>query len=148
MTGRLEAIWIKRAKGGPMDPATEADLAAGRGIVGNANQGGQRQVTLIEGEVWDTMMAELGTDLDPAARRANLLVRGISLRDARGSVLRVGGCRIRIVGESRPCEQMDQAQAGLRRLMAHPWRGGGYGEVLDDGTIRVGDPVRLEPGPD
>lgn len=50
--GRLEAIWIKRAKRGPMDPAPRARLVAGRGIAGNANQGGRRQVTVIARETW------------------------------------------------------------------------------------------------
>jgi hypothetical protein len=53
--GRLEAIWVKRLRRGPMDPASHARLAAGRGIAGNANQGGRRQVTLLEREVWDAM---------------------------------------------------------------------------------------------
>ena len=71
MTGRLEAIWIKRAHRGPMDPAPAADLNAGRGIAGNADQGRKRQVTIIEHEVWQRLMDELGGDIDPAARRAN-----------------------------------------------------------------------------
>lgn len=148
MNGRLEAIWIKRNHRGPMDPVEVATLVAGRGLVGNADQGGRRQVTIIEREAWDRMMAELGGPaVDPAARRANLLVSGIALRDSRGQVLRVGGCRVRILGETRPCERMDEAYEGLRRTMAAPWRGGAFGELLDDGTIRVGDPVRLEPEP-
>jgi MOSC domain-containing protein YiiM len=145
MSGHIERIWIKRMKAGPMDPAEAATLSADRGIVGNADQGGRRQVTIIEREAWDEMMADLGgPTIDPSARRANILVRGVSLRDSRGKVIRVGGCRIRIEGETRPCEQMDAAYQGLRRAMASPWRGGAYGVVLDDGEIRVGDPVAME----
>jgi MOSC domain-containing protein YiiM len=144
MSGRLEAIWVKRAIRGPMDPAEHASLIADRGILGNADQGGKRQVTIIEREVWDAMMAELGDPgLDPSARRANLMVSGVPLADSRGKVLDVGGCRIRIMGETRPCEQMDEALPGLRRAMAHPWRGGAFGVVLNDGDISVGDPVEL-----
>jgi MOSC domain-containing protein YiiM len=143
MTGRLEGIWIKRMERGPMDPAPEATLVADRGILGNADQGGKRQVTIIEREAWDAMMDELHGDLEPDARRANLLVTGVPLASSRGKILHVGDCRIQIQGETRPCERMDEALSGLRRAMAEPWRGGAFGVVLDDGQIRVGDPVRL-----
>jgi MOSC domain-containing protein YiiM len=145
--GTLEAIWVKRMRLGPMDPVDRAVLVADRGIEGNANQGGRRQVTVIDGDTWDVMMTELAADLDPSSRRANLMVRGVSLADARGRTLHVGACRIHILGETRPCERMDEALPGLRRVMGHPWRGGAFGVVLDDGEIRVGDPVTLrEPG--
>ncbi|HEX2781281.1 MAG TPA: MOSC domain-containing protein [Gemmatimonadaceae bacterium] len=144
--GRLEAIWIKRMKRGPMDPARTARLVAGRGIAGNANQGGRRQVTIIEREAWRRMMSELDADIAPSARRANLMVSDVPLENARGRVLRVGGCRIRIFGETRPCERMDEALPGLRAAMRAHWRGGAFGEVLDDGEIAVGDVVVLEEG--
>lgn len=142
--GKLEAIWIKRMRLGPMDPAARAELVAGKGIRGNANQGGKRQVTLIERELWEEMMAELGGDIDPSARRANLLVSGVRLANTRGRVLRIGSCRIRIYGETRPCERMDEALPGLRRAMDPDWRGGAFGEILDDGEIAVGDEIRWE----
>ena len=144
MTGRLEAIWIKRAHRGPMDPTQGAELHAGRGIAGNADQGRKRQVTIIEREVWQRLMGELGADIDPAARRANLLVSGTSLTGTRGRVLRIGACRVRIAGETRPCERMDEALPGLRAAMGPAWGGGAFAEVLDDGTITVGDTVTWE----
>ena len=77
--GRLEAIWLKRVKRGPMDPVPSAELRAGHGLVGNANVGGRRQVTIIEREVWQRLMRETGGALDPSARRANLMVSGVPL---------------------------------------------------------------------
>ena len=142
--GRLEAIWIKRFHRGPMDPVGEATLVAGCGLVGNADQGRKRQVTLIEREVWTRLMRELGAEVSPSARRANLMVSGCRLENARGRVLRVGGCRLRIVGETRPCERMDEAYAGLREAMKPHWGGGAFAEVLDDGRITIGEPVRGE----
>jgi hypothetical protein len=40
--GVLEAIWRKRAHGGPMDGITQARLIADLGLEGNADQGGRR----------------------------------------------------------------------------------------------------------
>ncbi len=45
--GEIVSIWIKRSHGGPMDRLDEAALVSGRGIQGNADQGGWRHVTLI-----------------------------------------------------------------------------------------------------
>lgn len=141
--GRLERIWIKRGSGAPMDEVVSAQLVAGRGIVGNANQGGKRQVTLLSSDVWNDITGELMSP-DPSIRRANLLLSAVDLRDGRGKVLRIGPVRIRISGETRPCYQMDAAVPGLRKAMSIPWGGGAFGEVLDDGAITIGDNVEWE----
>jgi len=138
---RLEQIWLKRAKRGPMDPVADATLEAGAGLARNADRGGRRQVTIISAERWREMMTALGRDLSPATRRANLLVSGLELAGTRDRILRIGACRVRVNGETRPCERMEQAAAGLQAIMAERWGGGIYAEVLDDGVIRVGDEV-------
>jgi MOSC domain-containing protein YiiM len=141
--GRIERIWIKRAKRGPMDPAARATVVAGQGIRGNANQGGRRQVTLLSREHWDELAAHLGPP-DPIVRRANVLLSGVDLRASLGKVLRLGTARIRILGETRPCERMDEARDGLRAALAVPWGGGVFGEVLDAGEMAPGDEARWE----
>ncbi len=124
-----------------MDRVEEANLIAGRGIAGNANQDGKRQVTLIDEAAWGDAQNELGVEIDPSARRANVMLRGIDLRDSHGRLLRLGDCVIRLIGETRPCNQMDDAQPGLRAALGPAWRGGAYGEVIEGGTIRVGETV-------
>jgi MOSC domain-containing protein YiiM len=143
-TGRLEAIWLKRFHDGPMDPKPAAVLEAGKGIVGNADFGRRRHVTIIERERWEAALQKLGVELDPSVRRANLLVSGVRLEQSRGQILRVGPCRIRIRGETTPCEMMDAAYPGLQEALRPDWGGGAFGEVLDGGAIAVGDAVAWE----
>ena len=124
-----------------MDPTDEAQLVAGRGIAGNANQGGKRQVTIISREAWDAVERELGGHVAPETRRANLLVTGIELAGSRGRVMRIGPCRVRVYGETKPCWQMEEAHAGLQSALGPDWRGGVFAEVLDNGRVTVGDSV-------
>lgn len=137
----LDAIWIKRARRGPMDAVASAVLDVDGGLRDNANRGGRRQVTIIARERWAELMKELSASLDPSARRANLMVSGIELAHSRGRLLRVGVACIRINGETRPCEQMEEAHPGLQSLMRERWGGGAFAEVIEGGEIRVGDMV-------
>lgn len=137
----LHQIWIKRAHRGLMDPAVRATLIAGRGIVGNADQGGRRQVTLIDLERWHELMDRLGADLETSARRANLVIDSLDMFDSRDKTLRIGTARLHILGETRPCERMDEALPGLRTAMRERWGGGAYAEIVEGGEISVGDAV-------
>ena len=127
-----------------MDAVDAALLEVERGLRRNANRGGRRQVTIISRARWAELMGALGADLSPAARRANLMVSDIDLENWRGRVLRVGDARLKINGETRPCEQMEEAHAGLQALMRKRWGGGAFAEVLDGGEIGVGNAVEWE----
>ena len=144
MSGRVEALWTKRAHRGVMDQRTEATFVAGKGMDGNTCRSSTRQVTIISREQWQEMMAEMGASVEPSARRANLMVSGVDLEGSRDRTLRIGAVRIRIRGETRPCERMDEALPGLRDAMSGRWRGGVFGMVLDDGVVTVGDAVSWE----
>lgn len=145
--GRVEALWLKRAHRGVMDPTEEARFVEGKGIDDDANFGrSKRQVTIIEKEVFDAIGDEL-PQVAPSMRRANVMVSGLPLKETRGRILRLGDVRIRIWGETRPCERMDAQVPGLTAALDPEWKGGVYGVVLDDGTVHVGDGATLEDEP-
>jgi len=144
MSGRLEAIWLKRAHRGPMDARQSATLIEGKGLDGSVGRSSRRQVTIIEREVWDALMRETGSAAPPSTRRANLMISGVSLADTRKRVLCVGQTRLEIAGETKPCERMEEAVPGLRAAMYPNWGGGAFAKVIAGGEIRVGDIVAWE----
>jgi putative hydrolase of the HAD superfamily len=141
MSGRLEGIWTKRAHRGPMDPHESAHIIAGKGLAGDANNSRTRQVTLIEREIWEALTRGAGTHAAPSERRANFMVSGIRLADSRGGLLRVGSVLLRIAGETKPCERMDEVQPGLHDLMYSNWGGGAFAEVIRGDDVSIGDSV-------
>jgi MOSC domain-containing protein YiiM len=142
--GRLEAIWSKRAHRGVMDARSTATLVAGQGLEGSVGRSTRRQVTLIDQDQWTRATAPLGAAIDPALRRANLMISGLNLAETRGRLLRVGSTLLRIGGETTPCERMDEAVPGLQEALRTDWGGGAFAQVITGGPIRVGDSVTWE----
>ena len=142
--GKIEQIWVKRFHRGPMDPVTHGMLVAEQGVLDSADQGGRRQVTLLSRERWDLATQSMGLRVDPILRRANVLVTGIDLENTRTKILLLGQCRLRIRGETRPCERMDEAVPGLQNALDAHWGGGAFAEIIRGGEITVGDNVTWE----
>lgn len=84
-----------------------------------------------------------GGEIDPSHRRANILVSNISLKDSQGKVLQIGESQIQIVGEAKPCENMDAVLLGLKDKLYDDWKAGAYGIVLNNGDIKIGDSVKF-----
>ena len=112
--GTLQGIWVKEARGEPMTAVDEAKALAGQGFDGGIREASTRQLTVLAAETWADAAATLGMSVDPALRRANLLVAGVDLAGTTGRVLRVGDLRLEITGETKPCHQMAAAVDGLR----------------------------------
>ena len=143
MSGRLLRIFLRPSARTPIREVEQALAEVGTGLVSDHAGTGKRQVTLISREAWERTCAELGQNLCPSTRRANLLVEGVDLVESRGRRLRVGPVLLEIGGETRPCELLDDAQVGLQQALDSEWRAGAYARVLVGGLLAPGDSVEL-----
>ena len=135
---RVEAIVIGPSEA--LAPVESVQAIAGQGLVGDrmaeagARPGGA--LTLIEAEVLD----EVGLT-GPEARR-QVVVSGVRLNDLVGKRFRVGDVECVGVELCQPCLHLESlTRPGILRDLAN--RGGLNADVLNDGTIAVGDPVLI-----
>ncbi|MEZ6185191.1 MAG: MOSC domain-containing protein [Planctomycetota bacterium] len=143
-SGSLRAIYVRPSSRTPVKRVERAQAEAGQGLVEDHAGGGKRQVTLLSQEAWDAACAELGQTLDPGLRRANLVVQGVDLGAAIGKELTVGAVRIKVVGETKPCQLMDDQAPGLHDALRPACRGGVFGQILEGGELEPGQPVRVQ----
>lgn len=142
--GRLARIFLRPSTRTPVREVAQVTALAGVGLDGDHAHGGKRQVTLLSIEGWAEACADLGgADLSPGGRRANLLVEGVDLGAAIGQRLRVGPIEVEVMGETKPCQLMDDVQVGLMDALKPRVRAGVYGKILTGGVLRPGDPVEV-----
>jgi len=140
----LQAIYLRPAARLPVKSVDSAVALTDKGLDGDHAVAGKRQVTILSREAWAQACRELGQEVDPGVRRANLLVEGVDLGDSIGKALRVGSVVIDVLGETRPCELMDDdGRVGLCEALRSDRRGGVYGQIRSGGDIKVGDPCAI-----
>jgi len=153
--GRLGGIARHGRPRGPIETLDHVSVTTAGGLQGDFRGAmkpggkGRRQVSLIEAECWDLAMAELKLHPEDVlpwhARRANLLMEGLRLPRASGTIVAIGATlRIEISQECDPCSRMEELIPGLKAALLPDWRGGFLGKVLTDGEIAVGDEIRIE----
>lgn len=138
------ALYLRPSARTPVRAVPLAQAITDQGLDGDHAVGGRRQVTLLDIAAWNDACRETGVTLDPSHRRANIVVEGIDLAASIGQVLRIGTSRLQILGETRPCELLDDSALGLNKALRPHRRGGVYGRVLEGGPIRIDDPVSIE----
>lgn len=152
--GRLIGIARRARPRAPMEEIASVDVAAGGGLDGDHKglKFPRRGVTILSREDWEAALAGL-TDLAgpvPLAwttRRANLLVEGVRLPQAKGAIITVGALVLEVTAETYPCSRMEAAHRGLLRALAADWRGGVTCRVVAGGVIGVGDRVAVVSSP-
>ena len=144
--GRVLGIARRHVKRGPMLPLDQVEVSRVAGVAGDTRgRPGLRQVTVLSAGAWLEACAIAATDLPWLARRANLLIDGLDLRQSAGAVLHLGDdIELLVTGELDPCQRMDEVAPGLRLALAADWRGGVTCRVQRGGVLRVGAGARLQ----
>jgi MOSC domain-containing protein YiiM len=158
MSGRVEAIFTAGGAGQPMTPLAAAVAVAGRGLAGDRyhdrtgyyserpSPGGGRELTLIEAEVLESLATEHGIELAPSECRRNVVTRGVRLNELIGQRFRVGALLCEGVRICEPCVYLEQITGKpVNEPLVH--RGGLRANIIQGGTLRVGDAIeRLDEG--
>lgn len=144
MEGMVAAIYLYPERGSKAVEVTSVEANPEKGLKGDQNRSVRRQVTVISLEAWEKAIAELGVELPPSTRRANILVSGIDLAATIGKQLEIGEVVLQINGETTPCQLMNEFKPGLQAALTPEVRAGVFGSILRGGWVSVGDVVTLK----
>ncbi len=143
--GELLAIARRDKKRATMQTLKSADITLHHGVAMDfRGKPSPRQVTVLSQESWLAACDTLNTQLPWTTRRANLLVKGLELKNSQGRTLIIGAVKLLITQETDPCERMNEALPGLYHALASDWRGGVCCRVLHEGRIQLGDDVEID----
>lgn len=141
--GRLIGIARAKEKLAPLEEIQAAPVTIAAGIEGDARgRNTDRQVTILFREGWEAACAEVGTKLPWVSRRANLYVEGMAC-PREGQRLQIGEVVLEVTKETKPCQLMEKTHAGLKAALTPDWRGGVCCNVINGGTLRVGNGVTI-----
>lgn len=143
--GRLVGIARREKKRASMELLEAAEVSGQTGVANDfRGKPGKRQVTVLSADVWRDICADLGEEIPWTMRRSNLLVEGIDLPQAAGSLLKIGNLMLRVMTEIDPCSRMDEQCQGLTESLRPDWRGGVGCSVLKGASVRLGDAVSID----
>ena len=147
MSGKVEAILIAGAEAEALTSVPQVDAHAGRGLEGDRYATGKgkfkklepkRQATFIEAEAVEAVARDYGIDIDFTDPRRNIVTRGIALNHLIDKTFQIGDATFKGIKLCEPCDYMQElAGKPIKDPLKH--RGGLRAEILESGTIRVGD---------
>lgn len=148
--GTVEAIHVAPASGEPVEAVDTVEAVAGRGLSGDRYfsetgtfsgvEGTGRDLTLVEAEALEAIEREVEIALEPGEHRRNVTTRGVALNHLVGERFGVG----EVVCEGkRLCEPCSHLESLTGEAVIEPLlhRGGLRADILESGTIAVGDEV-------
>jgi MOSC domain-containing protein YiiM len=154
MSGEVVSIHIAPKAEAPMQSVDEVRAEPGLGLTGDRyhahtgtyseTPGTGRDVTFIASEQIELVAQEYGIELAPGESRRNITTRGVDLNVLVDREFRVGEVTLRGMRLCEPCEYLQghTGKDGLTKALVH--RGGLRADIVNGGTIRVGDKITAD----
>jgi MOSC domain-containing protein YiiM len=148
--GVVAAIFVGPEAQQPMTSVAEVRAIAGHGLEGDRYSRGagtfsqkspNQQVTLIEAEALEAAARDYDLEIDGGETRRNLLTRNVALNHLVGREFLIGEVRLRGLKLCEPCGHLEKL-TGKQMIKAMRHRCGLRAEILCNGSIRVGDPIK------
>jgi MOSC domain-containing protein YiiM len=149
-SGTIESIHIAATAQGPMQAVAKVAAIPGVGLEGDRyalRQGTffkpepDFELTLIEAEAIEALRNDYMIELEAGESRRNTVTRGVPLNHLVGKEFLVGEVRLRGIRLCEPCEHL-QRLTGKQVIKGLRHRGGLRAQILSQGAMRVGEPVR------
>jgi MOSC domain-containing protein YiiM len=148
--GKVISINIADAAEAPMQSVNEARAVPGRGLEGDRYFNGtgtfskpspDRELTLIEAEAVEALKREFDVVYGLGDSRRNVVTRGVPLNHLVGKEFWIGEVKARGLRLCEPCKHLQRlSQEKVLAGLVH--RGGLRAQILIEGTIRVGEPIK------
>ena len=138
---------IAENKNQKIQEVEKIELLSSKGVVGDRhfheNNDVKSQVTLIESENIDYYNNKFKTDYSYIDFRRNVVTKGIQLNDLVGKKLLIGNVEVQGRDLSRPCKHLEETLKGQDIIKEFLRRGGLRCEILNSGTIIIGDAIKV-----
>ena len=140
---KVLAVCISEVRGIQKHPVPEAELRTDHGIVGDAHAGSwHRQVSILGCDSVRKLQERIALELKPGDFAENILVEGMTVYQLPvGTKLYLGTALVEVTQIGKECH----ADCAIRRQSGDcvmP-REGIFVRVLQDGTVKPGDELRL-----
>ena len=144
--GTVISINITPVAAAPLESVDEVRAIPGRGLEGDRyfddpRMEPRRELTLVEAEAIEAFRSEFKIDFGMDGTRRNLVTRGVPLNHLVGKEFWIGEVKARGIQLCEPCAKL-QTLSHPKVLPGLLHRGGLRAQILSEGTIRVGEPVK------
>jgi MOSC domain-containing protein YiiM len=154
MAGFVQGMFFAPEAGAEMQSVQAVTALEGCGLEGDRYCAGTGhwsrfgrvcEVTFIAAEDLDDIERETGVGVKNGEHRRNVVTRGISLKALRrGERFRVGEVAFEYRGPRSVCRYIERlTEPGMTQALKG--RGGICASVIENGTVRVGDEIEVDP---